>query len=119
MKIIPSQAEVPNGAFYILAYLPYSGQEGIVEWDGAKLIIKERPALGIGDTFDDVLPDEDLFVLTGASAPYTLNTYVLPIPTITPILGTTLDSLICNDSFDDGVSNWRRSKKNRSYNYYI
>ena len=105
LKIIPSQAEVPNGAFYILAYLPYSGQEGIVEWDGAKLVIKERPGLAVGKTFDDVLPLEDLFILTGASAPYTLNTYVLPIPTITPILGTTLDALICNDSFSDGLSN--------------
>lgn len=97
LKIIPSQAEVANGAFYMIAHLPYSGQEGIVYWDGAKLIIKSRPIIGINQTFDDVLPVEDLFAFTTASAPFTLNTYLPGVPTLTPIL-VSFDALICTDS---------------------
>jgi hypothetical protein len=84
-RIIPSQAEVPNGAFYLIGHLPYSGQTGIVSWNGSSLQLNSLPPLTLGQTFDDVFPRPDLFVFTEPSAPQILALYQLPGPVLTDL----------------------------------
>lgn len=84
-QIVPSQAEVANGAFYLIAYIPISGQLGIVHLNGGNIEIRPTPVLALGETFDDIIPQPDLFKITETSAPYTLNHYTNPGPTLTPL----------------------------------
>lgn len=100
--IIPSQAEVPNGACYLLGFCPYNGQNGICSWDGVKIVMNTPPLLGVGQTLDDI-PGLTKFAFTGASAPYTLNTYTAG-PIYTPILcgSSCINALACNTAYDDG-----------------
>lgn len=84
-RIIPSQLYAADGAFYLLAHLPYSGQTGIAFWNATKITVKEFDLPGVlGETLDDVLPAEELFNFVGGSAPYILNQYV-PGPTLTDL----------------------------------
>jgi hypothetical protein len=83
--VIPSQAEVPHGAFYFTACLPYSGQTGIVSWNGSAFSIAPLPTLLLNQTFDDVVPRPDMFVFTQASEPQILKHYVPPVPTLTDL----------------------------------
>jgi hypothetical protein len=85
VRIIPSQAEVPAGAFYLIAHLPYSGQTGILSWDGLNLVISNVPLLLLGQTFDDVVPRPDLFTFSEPSEPQILNLYTLPGPVLTDL----------------------------------
>uniref|UniRef100_A0A6C0CFU0 Uncharacterized protein n=1 Tax=viral metagenome TaxID=1070528 RepID=A0A6C0CFU0_9ZZZZ len=82
---IPSQAEVPNGAFYFTACLPYSGQAGIASWTGSAFAISPLPTLTMGQTFDNVIPRPDMFKFTQASEPQILKHYVPPVPTLTDL----------------------------------
>lgn len=84
-RIVPSQAEVANGAFYLVAALPLSGQVGIVSWDGVEFVIKSLPSLALGETFDDVVPRPAMFVFTEAAEPQILKSYVLPGPVLTDL----------------------------------
>tara|TARA_R110001632_G_scaffold148910_1_gene266152 strand:+ start:97 stop:1647 length:1551 start_codon:yes stop_codon:yes gene_type:complete len=84
-NIVPSQAEVAMGAFYLLGYLPFSGQLGLIYLNGSDLELRPNPVLAPGETFDDVLPRPDMFTLSGASAPFTLNSYTLPGSVETPL----------------------------------
>jgi len=83
--IIPSQAQVPSGAFYFTASLPYSGQTGIVNWNGSAFSISPLPSLMVGQTFDDVSPQPSLFVFTQPSEPQILDLYTLPGPILTDL----------------------------------
>jgi hypothetical protein len=82
-KIIPSQAEVSSGAFYLVANLPFSGQVGLVSWNGSEFVIHPLPALVLSETFDDVIPRPDLFIFTEAAEPQVLQKYTLPGPVLT------------------------------------
>lgn len=84
-QMIPSQAEVPNGAFYLIGHLPYSGQSGIVNWNGSSLVLDTLPTLISGQTFDDVLPRPDLFKFTEPSSPQKLALYNPSGPTLTDL----------------------------------
>ena len=84
-RIVPSQAEVPSGAFYMVAHLPYNGQTGIASWNGSTLVLDKLPVLDLGDTLDDVLPRPHLFTFSEAAQPQTLNLYTLPGPVLTSL----------------------------------
>ena len=100
-RIIPSQANAANGAFYLAAHVPNSGELGIVTWTGSVLRIIEFDLPGaIGDSLDDV-PGLDLFQFTEASDPWILNHYVPGMtPTVTDIYcsGTPcLNATLCTE----------------------
>jgi len=106
-QIVPSQAEVANGAFYLIGHLPHSGQTGIIALVGGVLQLQQLPTLTVGQTFDDVVPRPDLFVLVGASQPFFLQSYVLPGPVlttlfcgITPCINISSCSHVVNDIGD-------------------
>ncbi len=84
-RIIPSQAEVANGAFYMVAHLPHNGQTAIVSWNGSALELGPTPSITLTETYDDVLPRPDLFTFSEASTPQTLNLYTLPGPVETDL----------------------------------
>lgn len=84
-QIVPSKAEVPNGAFYLIGHLPYSGQSGIVNWNGSSLVLSPLPTITAGQTFDDAIPRPDLFKFTEASTPQKLALYTLPGPVVTDL----------------------------------
>ena len=85
LRIIPSQAEVAAGAFYLIAHLPHNGQSGLVSWSGSNLVISTLPVITLGETLDDVVPRPDLFVFTEAATPQKLKLYTLPGPVLTDI----------------------------------
>jgi hypothetical protein len=85
IRIVPSQAEVPSGAFYMLCHLPYNGQTGIVSWNGSALVVDKVPILTLGQTLDDVVPRPDLFKFTETTEPQFLHLYTLPGPVLTPL----------------------------------
>ena len=85
IRIVPSQAEVPGGAFYMLCHLPYNGQTGIVSWNGSALVVDKPPILAMGETLDDVLPRPHMFKFTEAAEPQFLKLYTLPGPVLTDL----------------------------------
>lgn len=89
-RIVPSQLHAADGACYLLAHLPFSGQQGIVGWDGAKLFVSALTIGGnVGDSLDDITPQLDLFQFTEASEPWILNHY-------TPGMPATVVDLYCS-----------------------
>lgn len=84
-RVIPSQAEVANGAFYLVASLPFNGQVGLVSWNGSAFVIGPLPVLNLGQTFDDYVPRPDMFVFTEPSEPQRLQSYTLPGPVLTDL----------------------------------
>jgi len=84
-RIIPSQAEAPSGAFYMVGHLPYNGQPGIMSWNGSALVLNALPVLNMGETFDDVLPRPHMFTFSEPSEPQRLNLYTLPGPVLTDL----------------------------------
>lgn len=85
-RFIPSQSEAANGGFYLIGYLPYNGEAGIVDWNGSVLVIKPLPILTVGQTYDDVAGLQ-LFTLTDDPEPYRLQLYAVG-PTIGPEVST-------------------------------
>jgi hypothetical protein len=75
-NVIPSPANAATGGFYLFATLPGNAQVGIVSWDATNLwLVVNELALPstLGQSLDDVLPQPQLFAITGTS-PYVLNT---------------------------------------------
>lgn len=76
-NIIPSPANHGTGGFYLFATLPGNTQIGIVSWDSTNmwLVVSELnlPTTS-GNSLDDLVPQPQLFAVTGTSTPYVLNT---------------------------------------------
>jgi hypothetical protein len=84
-SILPSQAEVANGAFYMIGYLPHNGQRGLMRWTGTALQMIPLPVIGLGETLDDAVPRPDMFVIQGATNPRRIKKYTLPGPVLTEL----------------------------------
>ena len=84
-SILPSQAEVPSGAFYMIGFLPHNGQRGLMRWTGTALQMIPLPVIGLNETLDDAIPRPDMFVIQGAANPRRIKKYTLPGPVLTEL----------------------------------
>ena len=91
-QIIPSQTYNTDGAFYLIAHVPFSGQQGICSWTGSNIRVVEFGLPGtLGQSLDDI-PGLDLFRMIGPSGgPWNLVHWVPGAP-------PTETQIYCNNS---------------------
>jgi len=85
-QLLPSQAHTADGVIYLVAYIPYNGQQGLAYWDSLSIKITAFPNLALGQTLDSLnLGNQFFFNLSQASAPYFLNNVSYPGPVYTSL----------------------------------